>query len=281
LKNQLTAKSVANAVRFSRAGKPQTSALLLEGGTDLRCFRNLIDSGKCEMYVVDGKEEVLKALADLEASRTPGVVAVVDADTDHLDGTLSPGANVITTETRDFEGILIRSPALEKVLNEHGIPIEGLAVRERALAAASPLGYLRWLTKRKDWTIDFKPINFGAFIDGYRISCDAAAMIREVLRVNTRFGLNVVELHGEVAALIDRRHDPWQVASGHDLAKIIAIALTNNTSRSFSPKDVESDLRLAFEMVFFTNTGLHISFCAWQRRNEPFIVLRIGCPDQD
>lgn len=172
MRSQLTPQSIANSVRFSRSGKPASTALLLEGCTDIKLYRNLIDATRCEIYAVDGKDRAFQVLLILETSRVPGVVAILDADCDHLAGTVSTKPNVITTETRDIEGLLIGTSAFEKVLNEHNLPlhISGTSTRDLVLRAARTLGYIRWLAFQNNWSLDFKCLSFGAFIDPYKIT---------------------------------------------------------------------------------------------------------------
>src|SRR5208282_5535369 len=102
MRDIITVHSVVNAVRLSRQIKRSVTALLLEGSTDLRLYRNLTDESKCQIYSVKGKDHVIEAFEALKRDKLPGVLAIVDADTDHLEGKVFKNPDVITTETRDI-----------------------------------------------------------------------------------------------------------------------------------------------------------------------------------
>ena len=73
------------------------------------------------------------------------------------------------------------------------------------------------------------------------------------------------------------KHDPWQICCGHDLVKIIAIALgkligTNN-KKEVLPDVLERSLRLAYEEAYFIKTKLYQDICTWDNNNHPYKVL--------
>jgi hypothetical protein len=230
--------------------------------------------------VVDGKGNVLKALTNLQASRTKGVLAIVDGDSDHLDNSLSGNPDVITTETRDIEGLLLKSPGFEKVLNEHGITVQGSQIprREDVLLAARTLGYIRWLAFRSGWSLDFKYLNFKSFIDAYGIKCDDSKLAAEIMNKNPGFAVAGTAIVTDALRLASPQHDPWQVANGHDMAKILAIVIATRRGQNITSKEIESNLRLAFANEHMMATKLFIAICNWQKTNKPFIVLIIPCP---
>jgi Protein of unknown function (DUF4435) len=277
----ISVHSVANAVRLSRQLKRTTTALLLEGNTDFKLYRNLIDGSKCQTYSVEGKQQVIAVLNILKKDKIPGVLAIVDADADHLEGTVSNSPDVITTETRDVEGLLLRSPALEKVLNEHGgtSQFPPLA-RDLILDAALPLGYLRCVAIRNRWSLDFKILNFGAFVDPAAIKSDVRKTCEEVSLRNPGFGRTADDLLAEISRIADSNHDKWQVAQGHDMVAILAKAVSFRSKKQFYGHDLEAHLRLAFEATFLVATKLYEAICAWQKRNLPFVVIKLSCPSE-
>jgi hypothetical protein len=279
VRNILSIDSIANAVRLNRQLKRTTTALLLEGNTDIKFFRNLIDEAKCQIYSVDGKPRVIAVLEILKRDKVPGVLAIIDADTDHIEGKISKHPDVITTEVRDVEGLLLRSPALEKVINEHGGASQFPAQpREVLLSAALPLGYLRCVALRNGWSMNFKILNFGAFINAATIVSDSKSMCEEVLRCNLGFGRTADELLKEIAQITDSRHNKWHVAHGHDMTRILAKAVSFRSKRTFAGDELGSQLRLAFDIASFVATAMFAAICAWQKKNVPFVVIKLTCP---
>jgi hypothetical protein len=173
--------------------------------------------------------------------------------------------------------------AVEKVLNEHAVKIEsfGIAPSGAIAHAARSLGYLRWIAKTRNWTIDFKPLNFRAFIDisVAAIQCDPRKMCHEVLFQNPRFGLTEADLASEIERAANTSHNVWQVSQGHDMVTIFAMAVSTRSGRNCVAPAIASELRLAYEMTFFAATRLFLAVCAWQRSNPPFIAFRLKCPE--
>ncbi len=274
-----TPESVANAVSLSRTVKKGKAALLLEGKKDLRLYSNFIDWNQCEPYPVFGRESVLEALSILEGRRTSGVLAIVDLDSDRILGKTLIGANVAVTDERDLEGMLIRSPALDKVLNEHDqVPLPNLSLR--IAQAVKFLGYVRAMCVDKGWSLSFKNLTYSQFIDMRTIACNEASVIPALLasRENVGFGQTAGDLETEVRNYINQQHSAWDVSQGHDMAHVLTSVLNFYKNKRLGCEAIESDLRLAFETTHFRTTGLFRTICAWQTANDPFKVLKLPCP---
>src|SRR4051812_48835174 len=95
-----------------------SSALLIEGDKDTRVFRKVTDPTKCRLYAAGNRAQAEATLAILTGVKQPGVLAVVDADTDHLRGKPSTNPNLIITHTRDAECMLLSAPILKDILIE-------------------------------------------------------------------------------------------------------------------------------------------------------------------
>ena len=71
--------------------------------------------------------------------------------------------------------------------------------------------------------------------------------------------------------------DPWQICAGHDVVYILTIGLRfsfgNTNARNFTPKNIESIIRMAYEESHFRRTQLYQSIKNWETSNSPFKVL--------
>ena len=125
----------ANAIRLKRQ-EHEESFLVVEGRDDRLFFEQFVNRQYCLVIVADGKQNVADVVGILEADGFPGVAGVTDADLDHVEGIRPASANVIVLETVDLEALLIRSPALDRVLvelariahqgNIHGVELCGI-----------------------------------------------------------------------------------------------------------------------------------------------------------
>ena len=114
----ITPGRIANQIRMLRENPQWVSAsfLMIEGYTDERIYKRFVDGGKCQIIVTHHKDNAKQALSMLENGRVAGVLAIVDADFDVLEGKLPASPNLLFTDAHDLETMILLSPALEHVL---------------------------------------------------------------------------------------------------------------------------------------------------------------------
>jgi len=115
----ITADRIANKIRQMRS-QHLGAFLIVEGDTDARLYKNFLDCTKCHVENASSKDKVVAALNILEKDRFEGVLAIVDADFWILEETIPSITNLLLTDTHDLETTILKSPALGKVLSEHG-----------------------------------------------------------------------------------------------------------------------------------------------------------------
>jgi hypothetical protein len=138
----------------------------------------------------------------LDSDRFHGALGIVDADFDLLDGIPVSSPNVVRGNCHDIEAMLVRSPAFDKVLREFGsedkigklITRTGMDIRSVLLAAASPLGYLRWHSQRSALQLRFEELQFAGFMDARTLTVNRAALITTVKNNSQRHDLDADEL---------------------------------------------------------------------------------------
>src|SRR5437879_2020661 len=97
--------SLANTARLLR--QVHAGAMcLVEGGDDKEFYRRFIDTQQCKLLVAFGWQNAIGAIAILEKSAFPGVLAIIDADFGHLDAEGPNSENVLWTDVHDLEMIL-------------------------------------------------------------------------------------------------------------------------------------------------------------------------------
>jgi hypothetical protein len=90
-----------------------------------------------------------------------GILGVVDDDYDVLCDVASATPHVVHTDAPDLEVIMIRTAALERLLQEAGEPTRiamfeaqhGLSTRDALLARAALFGRLRLLSRQNQWNV--------------------------------------------------------------------------------------------------------------------------------
>jgi Protein of unknown function (DUF4435) len=282
MREALRPERVANAIRQRRQVLADRAYLVVEGDTDRRLMAKFVDPARCEIEVAMNRDFVLGVVAELARTHTPGVLALIDADFDPLDGVDLP-PNVVRTDTHDIETLTLRSPALDHVLREHGsdekrtlFERRRAPIREALLQACLPLGYLRWHSRRASLALTFRDLDMSKLL-GDDLNPNRTDVIRYILQRSQKpLGL-LTECSAAIEALEDSRHDRWVVCCGHDLVAALSNALRKTlgtrASNDVSPDVIERDLRLAFERRDLEETDLYTAVRRWEADNAPFVIF--------
>ena len=285
MRNYITADDVANGIRMTRT-QFRGTFLIVEGQTaDLRVYKRLIDPEQVQVTPAHNKDNALAVLEILENTNFLGVVAIVDADFWQLEGVEPTSPNLFITDTHDLETMLLESPSLDKLLDEFGSEQKitnftvnsKMEVRQVLLAAARPIGYLRWVSQRSNLSLTFEGIVFSRFIDRDTLHVDISELIREVKNKSRRHDLNESDLQDKIDELTDSKHNSWDICCGHDLVGILSFGLYrvlgSNQRREVEPEVLEKFLRTGYESTYFLSTQLYQSLRGWEASNLPFQIF--------
>ncbi len=278
---------IANEIMLTRddPGNRFLAFLLVEGHTDRNFYKTFINKSKCQITITYSKSTALQIVSILEQEMFPGILAVVDADFDILEGKLPSSSNVLFTDAHDLETMLMKSPALERVLIEFGseekideiIEATNKDVRALLLECGMTIGYLRWVSLREKLSLTFEGLEFSQFIKKDFLHVKPLDCIRAVKNKSQRHDLADKQLEAYIQNLRDDTHDPWHVCCGHDLICILSVGL-RRTIGTWNPNDIRPDVlersfRLAFERSYFYKTQLYLSIQQWEMVNPPFVIL--------
>jgi hypothetical protein len=281
----ITVDRVANKIRQLRETY-SGSFLLVEGSSDKVFYERFVNKLACHLEITAGKPSskqcAIEILEILEKSNFQGVLAIVDADFDRLENLANKRPNLLPTDTHDLETMLIKSPALEKVVAEFGseekISHLNQDVREVLLKIAISIGYLRYISQVDKLNLTFNGITFSKFIDEKNWQFNELKLIQEVKNKSQAFALKDEDLQQGLNSKKINNHDPWQVCCGHDLVEILSIglrkAIGTNKAVDVEPNNLERSLRLAYEVVYFCKTQLYAEITLWEINNKPFKVLQ-------
>jgi Protein of unknown function (DUF4435) len=273
----LTDDREANQIRLRRSTFFGTF-LLVEGSSDKIFYKRFIDKIVCQIVVMAGKIRVIGVLAILEKASFDGVLGIVDADFDRLEGSVHESVNLLRTDTHDLETMLIDSPALDKVIAEFGsaekIAKLNLDVSTSLVDAGKSIGYLRWVSQCERLNLKFSDLKFSKFINEQTLQINEPALIQEVKNKSQALSLKTEDLQQRISDEKSKGFNPWQVCCGHDLVEILALGLRKGIgTMSVDVDSLERSLRLAYEEVYFRKTQLWVNIRQWESNNQPFQVL--------
>ena len=282
----ITVDREANAIRLQRSAFKGTF-LLVEGSSDKIFYQLFVDKNECKLVSTSGKPssklKAIKILKILEKSGFAGILAIVDADFDRLENQSYPSSNLLYTDTHDLETMLIKSCALDKVITVFGSDEKVTKfqqhqnIRKTLLDAGLIIGYLRWISQAEKLNLTFATLEFNKFINNKNLQIDEIKLIQEIKNKSQAWSLQTEYLTQLLINKQNNKHDPWQICCGHDLVKILAIALRKsigtNNQQEVEPDILERDLILAYEKAWFIKTEVYQNICTWEKKNQPFKIL--------
>lgn len=275
---------IANEIRLKRS-QHRGVFIVVEGRADRLFYERFLDEQRCKFVTTDGKEKLIEVLRILDTDGFTGVLGIMDVDFDRLEGVFPNSPNIVRGDCHDIEAMLIRSPALDRVLREFGSKekIEnfvikvGTDIRSVLLTAVSPIGCLRWHSLRVNLNLRFDGLQFSRFVDEETLAVDVMRLITVVKNLSQRPSLDNNDLASVIAGMGAAKHDPWQLCNGHDLVSMLSIALRKTlglqSAAAVEVEILERALRLAFEAVDFAASELHEAIQQWEQANTPFRVL--------
>lgn len=277
MREYITSDDICNQISMERTVFDGTF-LLVEGVTDERLFEKFVDKEHVQIIEAHSKDNVRHAVKDMKSSRKDEkVIGIIDADLDRLLGRkVKPP--LFHTDCRDMEMMVIRSNALDDVLDEYceREPLMKFTesvgpVREALLSASYPLGLLMFISQTEGLNLSFKDLEFERFINSRTLSLNVDSMVDAVIfnSKNCRMGKKaLVSRLGREAENLD---DEWDAARGHDTVDILLLALKRNfgsfNSRNLNEGELGGALRLAFSDACFRSTELFANTDEWARTN--------------
>jgi hypothetical protein len=254
---------------------------VVEGKSDIRLFRKLLKHDRLKIESIDGKKDLVKVMEELSVEIPEKILAICDADQDHLSGSINTyeDISVFVTDYHDAETLMINSPSLEAFINEYSAndKMEQFSdeLSNKVFDAAYTLGLLRWINHSEELNLKFRGLNFNEFIDvtNFSINFDLDSLLQILfLRSKSKSEDVTVEvLKDKIQEYKNKGACKFQVCCGHDLTNIIAIVYRNrwaSLETNMDKNKVESSLRLGYRHEFFANTNLAIQLNAFLANHQ-------------
>lgn len=209
LRTQLTLAARASEIRLLKQRYRDVCFILVEGETDRRLFEGLFRKDKCRVMGENGKSNVIEILRQLKRYSVNGVIGIVDDDFDSLNGISHDLENLFYTDTHDIETLIMCSPAFEKVINEFGdmnkIHIaerkKQMEIRDIILMLCLPIGYLRWISQKRLWKLNFRDLPIDEVIDEEKLLLKEDLLIKKVLEKSGKIDVDEQEINRELESI--------------------------------------------------------------------------------
>lgn len=248
--------------------------IAMEGLSDVRLFRCLLEHEKIKFEIVDGKQQLLSVMQELIEEFPKKLFAVCDADYDHLTRENQDACRYSTymTDEHDTEIMLLISPALDAFISEYSsldnIELIRSQLFDNAFSCAYKIGLLRWVNTTENLKLIFKGLNFNQFVDvdNLDININIDALVDELLRRSPNKAEETTKEYLEIKLekFESQQACKLHVCSGHDLTKIISMVYQQrwaSVELNMDQRKVESALRVGYQKTFFKDTQLCGSIC--------------------
>ncbi|MHA6791798.1 DUF4435 domain-containing protein [Pseudomonas bijieensis] len=260
---------IAAEVLMTISADPETVFWLLEGVTDIKFFRPRIKPGLC-LIDTTGKYKLIRAMnlfnSDSQFSGV-NILGVVDNDYDWLTDYQLP-ENVISTEPRDLEGLMLRANSIACVLAEFAKPslvesfeANGTSVTDAVVERAIFFGKIRAVNNIHNRVClkKFKPLTF--FRHDWSYDHDWALTRAVELGVcdSVEFLLNEMRRLPNV--------DDWYYVRGHDAIDILCGGLKSvfGYTGSVGANTIEPVLRQSLRDADFAKSKIYTEVNSWHK----------------
>lgn len=246
---------------------PETMFWLLEGVTDVKFFRPRLKPGICFIDTT-GKYKLIRAMKlfneDARFS-TLNIIGVVDNDYDWLTNFELP-ENIISTEPRDLEGLMLRANSIACVLAEYGRPSSiqsfeenGTTIIDAIIERALFFGKIRAVNNLHNRVClkKFKPLMF--FREDWSYDKDAALLRAVQLGVSESVEVLLAKIQSLPVV------DDWYYVRGHDAIDILCGGLKSlfGDGRVTGVNTIEPVLRQSLSDAELARSKIYTEVNSW------------------
>ena len=281
--SEITPHTLATEIRMQRSASGN-SILVVEGNDDAKFYRRFTNVHVCTIVVAHGRERALGVLGILEGEEFPGILCLLDADFGRLLGhTQHP--NIVVTDTHDVESMLVRSKALDAVLDEFGSTpkiesfeaANGQSVRDCLVHRVAEIGCLRFLSQTNEWYLYFDGLDYD-FINRQTLKTNLESLINKVLARSNFVSVPRSDVKAMVENELHNNHSQWDMCNGHDLIAILdrgfRRALGSCGGNEVSTRQIGTVLRMALDYEDFKEFNIYRGIRAWELNNPPYLICK-------
>lgn len=276
-----TPHEIATEIRMARSQSPRT-LLIVEGRDDRLLMEAFISQSTCRIEVAGGKQNVCDVIDILDTEGFNGVLGLVDADFDRIEGIPDRSHNLVMPECHDLIMMLIKSPALGRTITELGSRPKLETFNENVVDAllnrALPMGYLRLYSLRESLNLRFRNLNFTAWLNRTTFVADTDELIRTVKNHSQRQDLSDEKLAVAIKEMHGFMYDPYELCNGTDVIEILSIGLRgvlgNKQAREVESELLKRFLRLAYSKQDFRSSSLKKEIEKWESQRPGHQVLK-------
>lgn len=261
--------------------------LIVEGETDKKFFTSVIKNNEfVNVMCANGSDGAIDVISSYEKYVSPNginvpALGIIDRDYRFPIGKIPQSTNILLTDSRDLECMMIGSSSLMAVFNELGSANKirkfgnEAAIRQKLISACKVVGELRYFSQSTNINLTFQKLDFEKFVDKKTLVLDhvkfvnhlAAAQPTGTTRVTVTCLANASNVCGMALHPNGQKYfiNDLLVCCGHDLTALISLGLKSlwgSRTNSELTTSIEGYLRLSY-LSNFSFSNLHASILTW------------------
>jgi len=295
MEKDITAERTANAIMLNTSFEGHH--LIVEGKKDQKVYEKFINDKEIIIQIAFGKEKVKEIIRILTERGFNRKIGIIDADFIRINEEEDIIDGLFITDDHDIEVMIIKTQALENVLNTVCSKPKITAfekesrnsVRNQIFILAKEIAYLKLANKLYDLGLVFKPKNpEGKQIKYKKFICDKTLkylgdekFIDTVFNYSNNKTKNLKSkefIDIKLSAIKKKEYPIDQLVCGHDLTNVLFFLMRkilNSGNKMLQCADaVEYCLMLAYEFNDFKKTNLFAEIKNWALKNEVTIFSR-------
>jgi hypothetical protein len=257
----------------------QGTILIVEGPRDVKLFKKFTVGEEFKIIPGAGKPNILEAIIKLKQDDEREVVAVVDADFWRLEKIEPKEPNIIVTDLRDMDVMILSSRSLHNSLIEYGDEEKIKQLKQPLfqylLEKSKPLTIFRWISSptQKNYYLTFDDdVKIDDFINKRDLTLKIDHMITIVMRESSNVDLDPEEIKKNIESFDCSNINLLDFCHGHDMTKILYIGLKNifgnQQAKRLDLSLLEITLRNNYDFSEFSKTKLFESLKTWEEKNS-------------
>lgn len=293
----MTADEIVNEMTMSYS---HLMHIVVEGESDQKFFISVMKNHRnvnvISAFGSDGVVEVINLFDKYKSATAAAVPAlgIIDRDYKIPNGKYVASQNILLTDHRDIECMMVDSPSLISVLNELGsvgkISKFGdeHAIRAKLTDVCKTVGELRYLSQHESINFTFQKLDYEKFVDKKNLILDPIKLVEHIAGAQPkgvdRISLDTLERARKARTKAKDEngkayfiHD-LLICRGHDLTALMALGLRSlwgsRKVTELSISVIEGYLRVAY-LGCFKNSNLYKNMVSWVSSNglSPRVVL--------
>lgn len=243
--------------------------VLVEGESDVRIFKKIINGGDVSVEQVHGGVESLRRAMMGLNEETSRVIGIRDADFLHLNNEKEDIENLMITDVHDMELMMIKSDVtLNNLIIEYLLPesTKATELRYDLLKALKFLGGIKWYNDIQNCKLNFKGLSLGNYFNPESMIYDEDRCVNDV-NIRSKNRLMDVE-KSNILELLLGVDDYYNLINGHDFIKALALTISHRVGgAAIKDSTIARLLRVSYTADEFRNTDLYDSLVCWNREN--------------